>query len=317
MNATHLASEKGRSNRLLWIVSCGLNVVLACALMIRALGLHEGPYGDPVRRVAQFFGAEGRAAERTIVQFHWSLLESTNYPDYIVNLRATGCPWSAIKDIVIGDVQRAYAPKFEALNREAWARAQNYWESPGVNDRAEEREQRRRYQALQAEKAEVIRQLLGVELEEEEAALAGWLEWHEVELAFLPKEKGAVIGELRLRYNAQVAQLSDSAGGRLQPDDHATLQRLNDKLADAVAKALTPVEKKEFDLRFSETANQLRLDLRGFQVTEQEFRTLFEIRQQSELAGAAADIVEKKIAEALGPERFAAYRRGRSGSGRE
>lgn len=42
--------------------------------------------------------------------FHWNqLLSSNDYPVFVANLRAAGCPESTIADIVQGDLARAYA----------------------------------------------------------------------------------------------------------------------------------------------------------------------------------------------------------------
>jgi hypothetical protein len=50
--------------------------------------------------------------------FRWGQLESTDYPTYVANLRAIGCPEPTIRDIVSADVDEAiYAPKREELKR--------------------------------------------------------------------------------------------------------------------------------------------------------------------------------------------------------
>src|SRR6266540_412681 len=36
--------------------------------------------------------------------FHWSQIEASDYPTYIANLRAIGCPEETIRDIVTADV---------------------------------------------------------------------------------------------------------------------------------------------------------------------------------------------------------------------
>src|SRR5947209_8591651 len=46
----------------------------------------------------------------------WALLESTNYHEYIANLRAVGCPEGTIHDITRSVVESAYAPRFAGLD---------------------------------------------------------------------------------------------------------------------------------------------------------------------------------------------------------
>lgn len=52
----------------------------------------------------------------SLEQFRWSQLQSTNdYRRYVLNLRAIGCPESTLRDIVSGDVTRAFAYKRHQL----------------------------------------------------------------------------------------------------------------------------------------------------------------------------------------------------------
>ena len=46
----------------------------------------------------------------------WALLESTNYHEYVANLRAIDCPEGTIHDIIRSVVESAYAPRFAALD---------------------------------------------------------------------------------------------------------------------------------------------------------------------------------------------------------
>jgi len=41
-------------------------------------------------------------------KFQWESLESSDYKQYIVNLRAIGCPEQTIRDIIVTDVDRTY-----------------------------------------------------------------------------------------------------------------------------------------------------------------------------------------------------------------
>ena len=49
--------------------------------------------------------------------FRWESLESSDYPTYISNLRAIGCPEQTIRDIITADVKSLYARKREELTR--------------------------------------------------------------------------------------------------------------------------------------------------------------------------------------------------------
>lgn len=41
--------------------------------------------------------------------FHWRVLETTNYDEFVANLRAVGCPERTIRDILFADAERRYA----------------------------------------------------------------------------------------------------------------------------------------------------------------------------------------------------------------
>ena len=50
-----------------------------------------------------------RTAANTPSPFHWSAVESTNYFEYVANLRRIGCPEQTIADIVAADLRALYA----------------------------------------------------------------------------------------------------------------------------------------------------------------------------------------------------------------
>ena len=82
---------------------------------------------------------------------------------------------------------------------------------------------------------------------------------------------------------------------------------------------LTAPEKEEFDLRHSSSAELLREGLAGFDVTEDEFRALFRLRQRYDEQVRAADGAEVgqllglwvsfqgEVGQVLGAERFALF----------
>src|SRR4051794_24427653 len=48
-------------------------------------------------------------------QFQWAQLESEDYHEYIARLRKIGCPEETIRDIIIADVDKLFAPRVAAL----------------------------------------------------------------------------------------------------------------------------------------------------------------------------------------------------------
>ena len=59
--------------------------------------------------------------------FRWSQLESTDYRNYIANLRGIGCPEQTIRDIITADVDAAfYAPQRDQLKQQQTAQSLEY-----------------------------------------------------------------------------------------------------------------------------------------------------------------------------------------------
>jgi hypothetical protein len=59
--------------------------------------------------------------------FRWSQLESTDYRQYIANLRAVGCPEVTLRDIIMTDVMRLYAQRRGQFSQNG--RDFKYWET--------------------------------------------------------------------------------------------------------------------------------------------------------------------------------------------
>jgi hypothetical protein len=105
-----------------------------------------------------------------------------------------------------------------------------------------------------------------------------------------------------------------------EPVDSSELKRLADETRAELGKTLNPVQLEEYLLRYSETAQDLRRELQGFEVSPDEFRKIFKAEDElgqlggSSLAGSdpvsrqhQLDLVNQKEAsleEALGAERY-------------
>ena len=88
--------------------------------------------------------------------FHWRQLESTNYDDYVANLRAAGCPDRTIRDIIVADVWDRYEA---AKQREDYP--SSYWLN-GPRRVAAERAREAGLLQLRKELAGLVHRLLAV-----------------------------------------------------------------------------------------------------------------------------------------------------------
>src|SRR5208282_183922 len=99
--------------------------------------------------------------------FNWSQLESTDYRQYIANLRAIGCPESTLRDIIMTDVMRLYAQRRGQYYQNG--REFKFWETDEKRALKQTQLEEREKQLAQIDKElpAVLRELLGVNYERE------------------------------------------------------------------------------------------------------------------------------------------------------
>lgn len=259
-----------------WLLaSVGLNAILA------ALWLSTPPASAPLRVIAPVIRPSVTNILRPvrtnlILQPHilsWRDIESTNFINYVANLRGIGCPESTIRDIIVADINQLFARRraTEVVTPEQqWWRADPAEE---VLDTALER-----LEALDTERRTMLTALLGPD-------------WDTAERHFdapSPRSNldGPVLGELsdsarqavwsiesrdRRRWQEIVAT-AEREGRTIDPAEEV---RFRDRTREELAGVLTPAQLEEYELRHSRVAGQLREALRGFDATPDEFRSLF------------------------------------------
>jgi hypothetical protein len=79
----------------------------------RAEALAEAENPPPPSEVVT--PAPGASPTTEVKHFHWSQIESADYPTYIANLRGIGCPEQTIRDLVKADVDSLYAARRQPL----------------------------------------------------------------------------------------------------------------------------------------------------------------------------------------------------------
>lgn len=261
---------------------------------------------------------------------HWRQLESEDYRDYVARLRSIGCPEQTIRDIIIADLDKLYAPKLQSLQ----GRRQDlkYWHSEeeelanDVNQAAKEHQER----DLDREKARVMEELLGIDLVRERLKQKGQEDYYERRLAFLPEGKRGVARQLLEQYDEQeqaIRNKETETGEPITPAEKEQLRKISEQRQSGLAASLSPAEVAQMDLWLSPSANAVRHDLYGMNASEEEFQTVFQMRKafdqkfsqqdasmMSESSRAdyqqAKAALDAQIKERLGPQRFAEYQRG-------
>jgi hypothetical protein len=321
-------------------------IVLICWLNLTVLGVGffwMETYFDarPVQKRAQPGLAAGEAQRREAAaaalpappapppvvyktnQFNWSQLESTNYRQYIANLRAVGCPEATVRDIIITDVMRLYAARRGKFYQNG--RAFKYWETDEKRTlkQAQLEEREAQLALIDKELPAVLRELLGINYERELNKYFVDAEEDDRRLAYLSEDKRARVLALRDQFESRrQAVLWDAPNGQPTPGQIELLRQIEREQNAALAGELTAPEKYEFDLTSSPTADRMRRELIGFNPSEAEFQKIFQREQALDAAYAYQDTNDETVLAArtadeqkmradieaeLGPERAAQF----------
>lgn len=324
----------GRVNRLMrWrvflIISLGLNLAFALAFV----GLYKWTKKQIAAANAHLSVGIQTTQTNVVVRrqfFTWREVESADYPTYIANLRAIGCPESTIRDIIVADVNQLYARK---RAEEIAAIEQQWWSSEAGAEAAQIAEEKLR--ALDAERRALLTRLLGPDWEITETnvlAVAGQpratIALDGPVLGALPAEVKEAVQTISARSQQRIAAYINAQKQAGKEPDPVELARLRQQTRDELASVLTPPQLEEYLLRYSENARQLRAELaklQFFNATPEEFRNLFRVtdlfdqqiklfysgddRVSTEMRRALEQQREQAIKNALGPKRYAEYRR--------
>jgi LysM repeat protein len=269
----------------LLIVSLAVNLVFVAMFISLA---HRTPPSVIITSPDASSALANRPRTQFVVRkqfFNWSEVESPDYPVYIARLREIGCPEETIRDIVIADVNKLYANK---RLEEVPTIDQEWWRStPDTNLVAAAAA---KTQALEQERRSLLNTLLGPNWQVEDA--------ERPQLAL----NGPVLGDLSPDIKQTVRDIVDRSRKRTlaylndqhtqgAAPDPAALARIDQDMRAELSKILTPAQLEEFLLRYSTTADHLRNQLRDYDVTPDEFRAMFRLR----------DPIEQQIALSSGP----------------
>jgi hypothetical protein len=254
------------------------------------------PAVSPLRRAEIPEPAIEGGLETNALSFRWSDIESTDYRQYIANLRAIGCPEQTIHDLVEAELNELYASRQNAI----WKRfAGAYWQKQR-ND-GPSPDQTRQLYALGREKSQVLKDLFGSASNPQVMVDMLYVQVHgnEQQLLFLPEEK---------RQAALEALGEGRAKGGLDFADENVMidpSRFENKI-NQLAQVLSPDELKEFRVRNSPVAESLRNTARYLNCTPEEFESLLESREQ---AGGGTVISVSLVRDVLGDDRAKEFER--------
>ena len=220
-------------------------------------------------------------------QITWRAIESADYRRYILNLRAIKCPEKTIQDIIVADVNDLFAGRWkEMLTKHA--QEFRYWQTgqglPGYPDESLERQAA----ALDRERRELLRELLELEVKDSIAQFTA-VNPSELALLFLPEERRQLVLAAQEEFNrAQNALLANPSSAE---NFEAELGALRDAHERRLAGLMSPEERLRYEMSTSSLAMNLRLELAGFEPTEEEFRQIYEARKRQQLEVEVAQVV--------------------------
>ena len=272
--------------------------------------------------------ADGSAPQET--PFRWSQAASENLKIYRDNLRAIGCPEPTLREIIHSEINE----RFGARRRSILAAFQNqFWDRMR---RGEFMDRRRRVQMegekllvdLSAERQKLIADVLGQDALTTEVERQSRRVEQERRLSWLSPEKREKLIELEEQHQQRLVEWAETLGLRVNgmptQEDEDRLENWQQEFEESETQLLTPEELAELQLRESDVANWAA-SLPGFNPTEDEWRSLTQLRSQFEApqnAPAGPDLTDEQraaqqdevqsnfvnsVQEALGSDRFAQY----------
>jgi hypothetical protein len=143
-------------------------------------------------------------------------------------------------------------------------------------------------------------------------------------LDFLPEGKQSQVMDLMMKYQAKLAK--SMGNGAPDAEDMKQMQKVQKEMEAELAGIMTPQELQDYQLRMSQTAMVMRMQLASFDPTEQEFRDIFKrkkafddeyglmgmgslSKEEREKRDAAKKDMDATLKATLGDERYADYER--------
>lgn len=316
------------STRTLLVGSLGLNAVLGAATLY--LVSKPQPVAPPTpveapKTVVKKVQVTNTETNTVVKQIDWRMVESGDYKKYIANLRSIGCPEETIVDIIKADVDKLFASRRKEITKSK--EEFKYWQTgmQSLMGDAMNPEITGKLQALAQEKRTLLKELLGIEVEDKADLMAAAFNPLERLLNFLPEGKQSKVLEMMQQMQGKMMKLVSN--GAPDEQDRKNLAALQKEYDASLAQMLSPAEYEQYQLRLSQTSMVMRMELDGFTPSEQEFKDLFKLRKNfdDQFGGmfgmmdqskegrdkynAAQKELNEQIKSTLGAERYADYER--------
>ena len=235
----------------------------------------------------------------------------------LIELRAAGWPDDILRELVVVLVNDLYRDR-ERAAQNSFQTSADYWK-----ERSFVFQSSKAVLALKREKQELLKKILGPDYNpERDLDAPGY--------ATLSPEKAAAVAAIVEDYQMLRADLDEDGPSPFMvifPEDREKRALLVKEQRADLARALTPEELLEYDLRNSSTAATMRVTMESFEPTEQEFRAIFALQHESDerlrllavtdsKAAASARTkakseIDTQVKQLLGDQRYAELQRSR------
>ncbi len=190
-------------------------------------------------------------------------------------LRAIGVPEERVRSIVSTGVWNRFSARMKALQSATDDASRQVWwkDVHQLRNRNQSPEQRAEARRLQSEAREEIERLLGPDNTTEHYFPQN------PRLAGLPPEKVSAIQQIDRDYGELMGEIHQEAQGFQLPSDREKLRFLQEEKERDLMALLSPEELRQYQLRTSPTAQQLRWRMTQMDATEEEFIAIFDLQK--------------------------------------
>lgn len=279
-------------SRLFFWSSVALNFVLLVAVSHFAFRQPESkpvlrevrvaPASESVAITATETNSESGMSEPVAEGFSWAQLVSTDFKVYRDRLRSIGCPEETVRDIIIAEIDELFRPRRAEIVAGVQKR---YWEMAAKGKKAFE-EVEAALEKVGEEHQALIQEVLGKDAEDEELDRERQTRSWERRYAWLPAEKRTSLVDLELEFQKRTQAIWEEVGKRANPEtlpqDQEKINALEEELAAARKRLMSPEELLEFRLRNSTGRSWARIP--GFEATETEWRAVAQLKLEYEEA---------------------------------
>jgi len=234
-------------------------------------GRIEPSAADSARRAAKSAGTASSGENGLVSAESWKLFEGEDLKAMMVRLGEAGVPSSVVRWIVRGRLQDRFAER----QKEIYSRLQDdrYWTGRRAFDPKVLAEGR----AIAEEQSALYKELLG----EDDPSQAFLTAVQRRQFGDLPADKFRQLQRITGDYDELRMQIQQSSQGLTLPENREKLAFIEKEQRADLERLLSPKEIEEYELRSSALSHMVRSRLGSFEVSEAEFRLLFNVAKAS------------------------------------